>query len=90
MTDRSRSRASRLLRGSRFPHRRPVVALRRSKTDQDGAGLWGIPVSSTPHTRPVRALRALLEAAGVVAGSVFRPENPATARRSPVGSPLLT
>ena len=39
-----------------------VVALRRSKTDQEGEGREvGIPYGSTPATCPVRALRAWLE-----------------------------
>jgi site-specific recombinase XerD len=39
-----------------------VVTLRRSKTDQEGAGREvGIPYGSTPATCPVRAVRAWLE-----------------------------
>jgi len=50
-----------------------VVNLRRSKTDQLGEGRKvGIPFGSKPSTCPVRALRAWLEAAGIVEGPVFR------------------
>jgi integrase len=51
-----------------------VVTLRRSKTDQDGQGATkGIPYGSHPGTCPVRALRALLDTAGIVDGPLFRP-----------------
>lgn len=50
-----------------------VVTLRKSKTDQEGAGrVVGLPYGSDPSTCPVRTLRAYLDAAGVVAGRVFR------------------
>lgn len=50
------------------------VTLRRSKTDQDGAGtVVAIPYGSRPDTCPVRAVRAWLKAAGVESGPVFRP-----------------
>ena len=53
-----------------------VVHLRRSKTDQEGAGRKvGIPFGSDPATCPVRALRAWLEASGIAEGPLFRPVN---------------
>lgn len=53
-----------------------VVTLRRSKTDQDGRGEQvGIPYGSDPSTCPVRAVRAWMEAAGLVSGPVFRSIN---------------
>jgi integrase len=49
------------------------VTLRRSKTDQEGAGrVVGIPYGGTPATCPVRTLRAWLEAAQLAEGAVFR------------------
>lgn len=51
-----------------------VVTLRRSKTDQEGAGRRvGIPYGSHAQTCPVRALRAWLTAARITEGPVFRP-----------------
>jgi len=53
-----------------------TVTLRRSKTDQDGAGRKvGIPYGSNPETCPVRTMQAWLEVAGVAAGPVFRSIN---------------
>jgi site-specific recombinase XerD len=50
-----------------------VVTLRRSKTDQEGAGRKvGIPYGSTPATCPVRAVRAWIEAASLACGALFR------------------
>jgi site-specific recombinase XerD len=50
-----------------------VVMLRRSKTDQEGAGRRvALPYGSNPDTCPVRALRAWLDAASIEAGAVFR------------------
>jgi site-specific recombinase XerD len=50
-----------------------VVTLRRSKTDQEGAGRKvGIPYGSTPATCPVRAVRAWIEAASLAGGALFR------------------
>lgn len=50
-----------------------TVTIRRSKTDQEGAGRKvGIPYGSNPATCPVRALLAWLEASGVEAGPLFR------------------
>ncbi len=50
-----------------------TVTIRRSKTDQEGAGQKvGIPFGSRPATCPVRALRGWLEAAGITEGPVFR------------------
>jgi len=49
------------------------VTLRRSKTDQDGAGhVKALPYAATPSLCPVRALRAWLDAAGVTTGPLFR------------------
>ncbi len=43
-----------------------TVALRRSKTDQDGVGRKiGIPYGSNPDTCPVRTIQAWLEIAGI-------------------------
>src|SRR5690606_25025390 len=51
-----------------------VVRLRRSKTDQEGAGVeLGLPYGSDPLSCPVRALRAWLADSGIEAGPVFRP-----------------
>lgn len=53
-----------------------VVTLRASKTDQAGEGVKkGIPYGSTPHTCPVRAVRAWKELAGLTEGALFRPIN---------------
>jgi len=50
-----------------------TVTLRRSKTDQDGAGRKiGIPYGSNPETCPVRTVQAWLEVAGIAAGPLFR------------------
>jgi integrase len=51
------------------------VILRRSKTDQQGAGRKiGIPYGSNPETCPVRTVQAWLEA-GVGTGPLFRSIN---------------
>lgn len=53
-----------------------TVTLRRSKTDQEGAGRKvGIPYGSNPATCPVRNLQEWIEAAGVGDGPVFRAIN---------------
>lgn len=50
-----------------------VLIIRRSKTDQESAGLkLGIPYGSDPKTCPVRALRAWLDASGITRGPLFR------------------
>ena len=50
-----------------------TIALRRSKTDQDGAGRKiGIPYGSNPEKCPVRTLQAWIELAGISAGPLFR------------------
>jgi|HubBroStandDraft_6_1064221.scaffolds.fasta_scaffold758033_2 hypothetical protein len=50
-----------------------TVTLRRSKTDQDGAGRKiGIPYGSNPETCPVRTVEAWLAEAGAEAGPLFR------------------
>ena len=50
-----------------------TTTLRRSKTDQDGAGRKiGIPYGSNPETCPVRVLQSWLEQAGITSGSLFR------------------
>lgn len=53
-----------------------TVTIRRSKTDQEGAGQRvGIPYGSNPETCPVRNVQAWLEAASIAGGSVFRRVN---------------
>lgn len=53
-----------------------VVTVRRSKTDQEGAGeTIGVPYGSDPATCPVRAYRVWLEVSGIDEGAVFRPVN---------------
>jgi integrase len=50
-----------------------VVRIRKSKTDQEGAGrLVGVPYGSAPATCPVRALRAWLEFRCDVDPALFR------------------
>ena len=49
------------------------VNLRRSKTDQEGAGrLVGVPFGSDPQTCPVRTLETWITAAGIDQGPLFR------------------
>lgn len=56
-----------------FSDRGVLVTIRRSKTDQEGAGMVkAIPMAADPAMCPVRALRAWLEAAAIEAGPVFR------------------
>jgi site-specific recombinase XerD len=53
-----------------------TVTLRRSKTDQEGAGRKiGVPYGSNPETCPVRTVQAWLETSGITAGPVFRSLN---------------
>lgn len=53
-----------------------TVNLRRSKTDQDGAGRKiGIPYGSNPETCPVRTLQEWIDAVGISAGPIFRSIN---------------
>jgi integrase len=53
-----------------------TVTLRKSKTDQDGAGRKiGIPYGSNPETCPVRTVQAWLAEAGADAGPLFRSIN---------------
>jgi integrase len=50
-----------------------LLTLRRSKTDQEGAGRQvAIPFGSRAETCPVRALRAWLDATAITEGPVFR------------------
>ena len=50
-----------------------VVTVRRSKTDQEGAGRKiGVPFGSNPSTCPVRAWRAWVEEAEIADGPLFR------------------
>jgi integrase len=50
-----------------------TVTLRRSKTDQDGAGRKiGIPYGSNPETCPVRTVQTWMEMAGITSGLLFR------------------
>jgi integrase len=53
-----------------------TVTLRRSKTDQAGAGRKvGIPYGSNPETCPVRAMQDWIEQAGISGGPLFRSIN---------------
>jgi len=53
-----------------------TVSLRRSKTDQAGAGRKiGVPYGSNPETCPVRAMQAWIEQAAISAGPLFRSIN---------------
>jgi len=53
-----------------------TVTLRRSKTDQAGAGRKiGIPYGSNPETCPVRNLQSWIEQGGVSGGPLFRSIN---------------
>ena len=53
-----------------------TVTLRRSKTDQEGAGRKiGLPYGSNPSTCPVRVLQDWLEQARITSGPVFRSIN---------------
>jgi integrase len=53
-----------------------TVTLRRSKTDQDGAGRKvGIPYGANPETCPVRTHRDWIEQAGIDGGPLFRSIN---------------
>jgi len=50
-----------------------VVSVRKSKTDQEGAGREvGLPFGASQETCPVRALRQWLDTAGIREGPVFR------------------
>ncbi len=50
-----------------------VVSVRKSKTDQEGAGREvGLPFGSSTDTCPVRALRQWLDRAAILEGPVFR------------------
>ena len=53
-----------------------TITLRRSKTDQEGAGRKiGIPYGANPETCPVRVLQSWIDHAGIGGGPVFRPIN---------------
>jgi integrase len=53
-----------------------TVTLRRSKTDQQGAGRKvGIPYGANPDTCPVRTMQAWKEQAGIDGGPLFRSIN---------------
>src|SRR5205823_5994175 len=53
-----------------------TVTIRRSKTDQEGAGrMVGIPYGSRPDTCPVRSLQSWLDVSGIEAGPLFRAVN---------------
>src|SRR5207245_2323082 len=53
-----------------------TVTLRRSKTDQQGAGRKiGIPYGSNPETCPVRTVQSWLEQTAITSGPVFRSIN---------------
>ena len=64
-----------------------IVTLRRSKTDQQGAGREvAIPYGANPLTCPVRALQDWIDAAKITSGAVFRPIN----RHDQIGLKALT
>jgi integrase len=64
-----------------------TVRLRRSKTDQEGAGRTvGIPYGSKEATCPVRAWRAWLKVSGITEGPAFR----AVDRHGHIGETRLT
>jgi integrase len=69
-----RSELARIEVGDLAFHRDGVVIdLRRSKTDQEGAGRQvGLPFGASPETCPVRALQLWLMDSGITAGPVFR------------------
>jgi hypothetical protein len=53
-----------------------AVTLRRSKTDQNGAGRKiGIPYGSNPETCPVRLLQCWIDQTGITSGPLFRAIN---------------
>jgi site-specific recombinase XerD len=53
-----------------------TVTLRRSKTDQEGAGRRvGIPYGSNPETCPIRTMQAWMEQAGIGGGPLVRSIN---------------
>ena len=59
-----------------FSHDGLTVTLRRSKTDQDGAGRKvGIPYGANPNTCPVRVVQSWLEGSAISDGPVFRSIN---------------
>ncbi len=52
------------------------VTLRRSKTDQEGAGmLKSVPYGQNPKTCCVRSVQRWLQASGIKSGPIFRPIN---------------
>ena len=64
-----------------------TVRLRRSKTDQEGAGRTvGIPYGTNSATCPVRAWRAWLELSGITEGPAFRSVD----RHGRIGATRLT
>ncbi len=64
-----------------------VVTVRRSKTDQEGAGAeLGVPFGSDPATCPVRAYRKWLHVSGIVEGPIFR----AVTRHGTIGASRLS
>ncbi|MDL1899021.1 integrase, partial [Anaerolineae bacterium CFX7] len=58
----------------RFLDDEMIIALRRSKTDQEGRGaIKRIPMLDAETLCPIRALRAWLDAAQIESGALFRP-----------------
>ena len=56
----------------RFESAGMTITIRKSKTDQEGAGrLVAIPYARRPEVCPVRALQAWIERAGLTSGSLF-------------------
>ena len=52
------------------------ITLRRSKTDQEGAGmLKSVPFGQNPKTCCVRSVQRWLQASGIKSGPIFRPIN---------------
>jgi integrase len=57
-----------------FEEKGIILTVRKSKTDQEGAGARvGIPYGSDPTTCPVRSLKRWLDVSGITEGAIFRP-----------------
>ncbi|MCW5940816.1 MAG: site-specific integrase [Fimbriimonadaceae bacterium] len=57
----------------RYVERGMEITVRRSKVDQEGVGhVVAVPYGNAERTCPIRALRAWIEAAGLIGGPLFR------------------